>query len=818
MHSTVEWKVSWDFLPIFALSLHHYLFDFMMRSLEHKVRLNAFVIYTLVALVFIGTIAYIYSSRKDIDEQKENALQYYTYLTLTDRLIKQINETQQEANSYMITRGTKHYTQFQENLSRVDHLIDSLQTEIRDTMQLSALWEINSLLEEKGKIVLKLNQQFNLSGYLNQLNEIKNSYEAPGNRDSALVSTTIKDTVITGAVQKGFWSRLSNVFSPKKDTVITKRIVRSDTVRVLAATDSLDAVGRANELASQLETSYSNRISGIERQVRQLVNADHEISIKISQTLLELHRQIISRRIQEIRKSDQLISSSSTYSLIGGGVALALILVFIVLIIHDVNRSSSMRKVLEEANERIRQTMESRHRLLLSVSHDVKTPLNSILGLLELKKTSGRFSPEDVFSMENSGKHILSLLNNLLQFSSLEQETIRKEEHVFSLMNCCQETKKMFSPLLLKKSLAFDCRFNFPRDVHLKADELRIKQIVSNLLSNAVKYTQTGQVSFTVDYGNNTLRIRVSDTGTGIPASRLGEIFEPFSRLRQHASMAEGAGFGLYVVKGLVHLLEGEITVESEVNKGTSIEVRLPVCEAEALPVDFSPRRVLLADDDLSFLTVLQKMLSRLGHQAEIWDLSAGMEEKTGSLDSYDLLLTDMEMGVLSGIDLLRHARKHAASLPVAVMTAQQDIDENKIRELGFSAYLKKPIKMQDIQQLLGGKESLNLESLEELFDNDQQAIHEMLQIFVSSTEEHIVFLKKSLADNDFPSAGQLAHKMLPMFLQLGEEEASVLLKKIDGHRRQQLSEYPEWRDDIRLLITKSEKLIKQINTHYLNG
>lgn len=790
----------------------------MTRTLEHKVRRNAMIIYTIVALVFTGTIAYIYLLRKDINEQKENLQRYHADLTLTNLLIDKINETQQEATSYVNTRRTKHYTRFQENLSTVDLLVDSLRADTRDTMQLQVLREVNKLLKEKGKIMLKLNRQLNLPDYQKQLDAMKNSYEGQVGKDSAIIATTIKDTVIKAASQKGFWRRLSNVFSPHEDTVITKRVLRSDTVRVFTP-DSLQLSDGLNELAEQLGTSYSNRVSDIEKQVRQLVNADHEISIKISRTLMLFYHQIVSQRLQEIRKSDRLVSMNSAYSLVGWAVALALILVFITLIIHDVNRSVSVRKLQEEANERVRQTMESRHRLLLSVSHDIKTPLNSILGYLDLRKISGRFSPEEVSSMEVAGKHILSLLENLLHFSGLEREKVRKEEHVFSLLSCCREIQQMFAPLLLKKALAFECRFDFPRDLYLKADELRIKQIIANLLSNAVKYTQKGQVSFLLEYRNNHLYIKINDTGSGIADEQMDKIFEPFSRLERHASMAEGAGFGLYVVKGLVKLLGGGISLVSEIDKGTSVTVKLPVSEAEVPPTDFLPKRVLLVDDDLTFLKVLQKMLLRLGHQAEVWDLTVDtIGAKSGVFDTYDMLLTDMEMGAFSGVDLLKEVRSHTRYLPVVVMTAQAGFDEEKARQLGFSAYLKKPVTMSALAQWLGGKESLDLQSLTELFDNDPQAIDEMLRLFVSSTGERLDLLRQALERDDFVAAGQLSHKMLPMFLQLGEEEASSLLKKVEEHRNRQLSEYPGWQEDIRLFIKTAERLIEQINAHYLDA
>lgn len=784
----------------------------MAHTLEHKIRVNAILIYVVVSLICVGMVAYTYYIKADIKEQKERVLQYYEEAVVVNQLIEKVNQSQMEANRYVATRQTKHYRAFQQHLVGVEAMVDTLRLAARDSSQYDLLVEIQGLLKDKGRLILQLNRQFRNAGSPGKAGELMEQY-APAVQE-VVISTTVTDTLVKAVPSKGFWRKLSGLFSSDTDTMVTRSVVKTDTMK-LVKPDSIQLANEVGGIVEQVEEEYKTRLSTIERQVNSLIKADHEISTKLYSTLTDLYDTILYTRLSEVQRSDAIISKNSTYSMISGGLALGLILLFVILIFQDVSRAYKMRKLLEEANRRTEQIMQSRHRLLLSVSHDVKTPLNSILGNLELKGAGRRFEPEDIQAMQSAGKHILTLLENLLDFSALEQGHLKKEEQPFFLSELCAEVATLFRPLTQQKGLEFQTAFDFPEDLYLQGDELRIKQIMINLLSNAVKYTQTGMVRLEVEYPKKRLWCRVTDTGVGISKDQMERIFEPFSRVKENVSMAGGSGFGLYVVKGLVDLLGGSLQLASEEEQGTVATLIIPLKEISVEKRDSAPKRILLIDDDEAFLVVLEMMLQSLGHSVTVCRTTEEFEKEIQRPEEYDLVLTDMQMGAFSGVDTLKMVRRYAGTKPVILMTASSAYTGHDARRNGFDAYLKKPLTLSSLQRVIGGRQTLNMTSLYEMLDHDAELIRTVLDAFVRATEDNLGALRTALANKDIERVAQLAHKMLPMFLQIGDQPSAILLEKMEKYRGKSPGELSGWEYEVETLIDYAGKLIMTIQKDY---
>ncbi len=793
----------------------------MRQSIENKIRINAIVIYAIAALVCVGVIVYFYSLRNNAQSQKEQIEQYYGALSLTNELIHSVNLAQAEANLYVASKGANHFKLFRQQVEEVEGLINALDSLSGQAGHSRLLEEIGALLREKGHIVLALNKQFATYNPLDPINKKLQAYRPATLVDSLLAITTIQDTTISAPPRKSFWTRFAEVFSPDKtaDTVITTKIVSADTLRITEAGKER-LVSEMAGFAEEASINYTKQITAIERQVANLIAADHEISQQISTLLIKLQRYSIDAMLEGVQESERLIRKNYTVSVIGGSIALLLILVFILLIINDVNKGYAARKALEQANERTRQLMESRHRLLLAVSHDIKTPLNSILGYLELWQSGSAPAAQDKASMQNSGKHILALLNNLLEFSGLEQGSLTTTMHNFKVYELCSETAGMFAPLAGKKQLTLHSDFSFDRSLRVCSDALKIKQIIGNLLSNAIKYTPAGNIEFHVAYHNGCLHIRIGDTGAGIPAEKMNSLFQPFSRVEENNKYSEGSGFGLYVVKGLVELLEGTIAVDSAVGKGTTITVAIPAKETDEEETGFRKKNILVIDDDTSFLTMLKNMLAKLGHHAETRATASEFEQVLNNLPGYDAVLTDMEMGAFSGTEVRRKVKAAHPALPVIIMTARSDFDNTVAGKLGFDGFLQKPVTMDALAQLFGSRrdETFQAAALQQLFGNDTETIAHILQTFVDATGEHIAMLQSCVANNDFKTAQSVCHKMLPMFMQLGAEDITPTLKKMDASRVAGAGSYPQWRGSICDMLAKIEKFIGQIRESDLSG
>ena len=477
--------------------------------------------------------------------------------------------------------------------------------------------------------------------------------------------------------------------------------------------------------------------------------------------------------------------------------------------------------------------------MLLSVSHDIKSPLASIMGNLELMDNTG--NEKEAGSIQQSAEHILNLLSDLLEFSSLEQGMLRIEKKQFNVRQLCEEIADMFEPIAQKKNIRFEVNNQIHKNLHADSDALKIKQIIGNLISNAIKYTIEGSVGFSASLENGNLVFSVKDTGIGIPSDKLEEIFKPFVRTDDGSKLSEGTGYGLSVVKGLVDLMQGQIEVQSELGKGSVFTVHLPV-ETELvedasdnelarqdgedlIPDQVPEKRILIIDDDDTLLTVVSNMIGRLGHQVLINRSKSDLDEALKHTDTFDYVLTDREMGALSGNDILKLFKEADPSKPVYLMTARMDYDTEVARKEGFDGFLQKPFKIKDLETLFGKHSWHDEQSVStsfadfpvlcEMLGDDEDAIHGVLTVFAQSTADHMVALNDCIENDDFVAAHNLCHKMLPMFIQLQQDEAVPFLSRMNDSRGMNADAYPEWKDDAIKFMDLADSLLEMLTDRY---
>lgn len=714
----------------------------MAKDIEHKIRFEAAAIYVIVAIGVVAMVVYLSGLRRDIGSRRAEITNQQVLLSVTNRLIFVMGEAQLSSSLYLSTKKQLYLNDYTQAVERVGMLIDTLSVLNPDNGP--KLLRIEELLHRQALQIASLSRQFARTNPVSVISERLQEY-APNPSPDTLIVSLRQDTLIGKAPRKRFFRRLADVFSPRRDSVQVIVKQQRDTIRT-STRDSLGIIAQVGDIARQAQQDYDQNLRTIERQVGQMIVADKELAAEAFALLSELHQQTLDATLTTIDANQKTLGRNYLQSVVGGSVALVLILIFIALIITDINKGRAARRALEQANEQIRQIMETRHRLLLAVSHDIKSPLNSILGYLDMMTPDER-----VCSMQNSSKHILAMLENLLEYSSLEQGSLQVSRSDFNLRKLCREIYEMFLPLAAHKSLTLDFDAD---DRRITGDRVKIRQIVVNLLSNSVKYTTSGSIHLKAILEQGSLMIEVRDTGVGIPAGKLPLLFLPFSRIEQNNALAEGSGLGLFVVKGLTELLQGHLTVDSTPGVGTRFTVSLPITSA-VREITHGTKRVQVYDDDAVLVRMVSEQLSGLGHQVVEQDP--------------DLILTDMEMGEISGLDILRGA----GEVPVVVMTGRADFCSEKARELGFDGFLAKPFTQEALREVVG-----EADAADDLLGDDREAI---LSLFRTATVANFEKLRQALADDDFPTAQALCHKMYPMFAQLGYPSAE--LRAMDTHR-----------------------------------
>ena len=376
------------------------------------------------------------------------------------------------------------------------------------------------------------------------------------------------------------------------------------------------------------------------------------------------------------------------------------------------------RRVADRTAE-LDRAARAKDEFLASMSHELRTPLNGILGLTEAlgEGVYGPFSERQTGALGRigeSGRHLLDLINDILDVAKVEAGKIELELRPVSLPDVCRSSLRLVQEPALRKQIALRVTIE-PNLPALVADERRLKQVLVNLLTNAVKFTPDGGavgIDVARIAGEHMLSIAVWDTGVGIADEDLSRLFRPFVQLdsrlsRQHA----GTGLGLALVRRLVLLHGGEVRVESEVGRGSRFTVEMPIrprpevpsLDARAINRPPTPprgtavgRTVLIADDDETNRALLRDLLEHHGYVVR--EARDGREAVTEALALRpDVILMDVQMPHLDGLAAMRLLRASAgtARTPMIALTAlAMPGDEARCREAGADEYLSKPIAL----------------------------------------------------------------------------------------------------------------------------
>ncbi len=398
----------------------------------------------------------------------------------------------------------------------------------------------------------------------------------------------------------------------------------------------------------------------------------------------------------------------------------------------DHARHEHDKEMLLLAKERAEAANLAKNEFLANMSHEIRTPLNGILGIMQVLQTTPLDEDQQkcVDMAITSANRLTRLLSDILDLSRIEAGKMEIYETEFSLREVSDSVRDLFNVTANKKKLALECVIDPNLPDKVVGDEARIRQIMFNLVGNALKFTEQGKVSLELiplaGAGDGILRILVSvtDTGIGIPEHRLKTLFQPFvqvdgSYTRRH----QGAGLGLAIVRRLVALIGGNISIESTPGQGTTVHVVLPFKPPTArhvaadqnapLPGREQGMRILLAEDDPSNQVPVRKLLENAGHEVVLAENGQQVLALLQSRD-VDCILMDIQMPVMNGVETTREIRRledkknsgHPESqhsrIPIIALTAHAMTgDREFFLAAGMDDYLAKPLQIKELLQAL---------------------------------------------------------------------------------------------------------------------
>jgi signal transduction histidine kinase/DNA-binding NarL/FixJ family response regulator len=388
----------------------------------------------------------------------------------------------------------------------------------------------------------------------------------------------------------------------------------------------------------------------------------------------------------------------------------------------DITAMKHAMEDLAEARDEARAAAQAKSQFLSRMSHELRTPLNSILGFAQLLAADGELSEEQrsqVQTLLGAGRHLLDLVNGLLDLSKIEAGHLKLVERTVALPALLGSCAELLRPEAHRKGIKLSLALADSLPGHVRGDPTRLRQLALNLLSNAVKYTPPGgavvlratAAPIPLPDGQMMIRVEIEDTGPGIPKALVNRLFQDFQQIAP--ALEPGTGLGLAISARLAEAMGGRIGCDSEAGRGARFWVELPLPLADA-PEDSDPRpaeaarggplRVLVVDDVEANRRVARAMLSSAGHSVELAaDGSAAIEAVTAN--EFDAILMDLQMPFMDGLEATRRIRalpNRRGRVPIFALTASALPEQiEQCRQAGMDGHLAKPIDRSALVALL---------------------------------------------------------------------------------------------------------------------
>lgn len=390
------------------------------------------------------------------------------------------------------------------------------------------------------------------------------------------------------------------------------------------------------------------------------------------------------------------------------------------------------KKELEAAKEQLKiaeSVSQSKTEFLSSMSHEIRTPMNGIIGMLTLAhgQLRGHSAENYIIKAEQLSKYLLSVINDILDMSRIEAGKIELESKPFELAALAEKLRNMFQKNVEAKGVAFYVEMKDVDVKYIVGDELRISQILVNFLSNAQKFTEKGEIRVTFrqlqkENGKVSLMFRVHDTGKGMDAKFISRIFKPFEQESQDITKQYGgSGLGMSITDRLVHLMGGEIVIDSMLGKGSdfSIYLTLPIAEVSEIETEqedetgtdftFNGCHILMAEDNEINAEIAVSILENEGAKVDVAVNGKDAVEKyaASAPGTYNFILMDIQMPVMNGRDAAKQIRsmdrKDAGEIPIFALSADAFVEDQRLSAMsGMNGHFTKPIDFEEMRVQIG--------------------------------------------------------------------------------------------------------------------
>ncbi|MBK0369835.1 ATP-binding protein [Flavobacterium agrisoli] len=799
------------------------------------------VIISYIALVaLVASVGWILYSENVVYTKIEGkiALEKNKVLRISN-LFSNVYKTESLARKTIQSNSEIDFRNYIQQTDSLQIRIDSLKKVVSSDYQIKLLDSVTILLNEKTQnirqlkaIKSKTTDEASVNEAIQELTQLEFSLR------KLQLSDFTKNPDKLGSYQRNVLQRyvdyLNQNIPDDSSNTLTKK-----------ATDSI--LSASKRLLSKVKLETEKKKESLSLQENKLLTNEILISDQLRKVLRIIEREIIFYSIKnnnEKEKSLKKINQIITYAAIVG---LLLTVFFSILITSDFSKTQSYKKQLEIANDKTQNLLKSREQLISTVSHDLKTPLSTIVGYTELLGHSDLNNKQSYYTktIKNSSEYIARLVQDLLDFSQIEAGKITIEKAPFSLDQTLREVAANLQSVYQQKPIELNLNIDETFQRPILGDAIRLKQVLLNIIGNAYKFTAKGYININASLSANgeIAFISIADSGIGIEKNSQKLVFEEFAQA--NTSIVKnygGTGLGLAISKKIMTLLGGELYLKNSSEKGSIFEIRMPVhfdsdyhpksSPIPNLSLNLAPKTVVLVDDDADLLGLSTEVLKKHFTVAAFLEAEKALDFMQNQ--TFDVLVTDIQMPNMTGFELVAAFQKNANEKyhnePIIAVTGQSNVSEEVYQKAGFSTVIKKPFSpsllietvtavLNHTQIPLQAKKDndtkttqrYSLQLLEDFLNKDTEAIQKVLQSFVTNTHLNMDLLKSQISELDGGRIKQTAHKMAPMFKQIEAHSIARILDDLESNDYTAIALndlYHDLEEQITALFTELEKRI----------
>lgn len=800
-----------------------------MKLLKHKITFKVLMGYIILGFLAIISGALLFSEIKTFIYIQEEGIADKKRILKTSSLIASIYENENLGRAAIQLNSAKKINEYTTENKLLLLKIDSLNFIIENAMQKSILDSIKLGINKKYKNITSL---YRISRRNNSDKSINEAINKLRSIDTLLGKITTKEFVenskffdkSTKQSLEEYFKYINSFDDDNKDKNINQKEI-----------DSLVSISKIILQKAQKQSNNKKRFLRVKE--KELVENDLIISRKLIEVLNSLEKSIISYSSNIHNQHQKMLSRSKNIILLAGGVSFIIIVFFSFIILNDFWKSQHYRIELENANIKTSSLLKSREQLISMVSHDLRTPLSTVIGYSELLQKSINNTKEknQVTHIQTASVYMRKLVEDLLEFSKLENGEIGIECIPFNIEKLLNEVfenaKNLIKEKLVKIILKSDKAFN----KNILSDPFRIKQILYNLVTNSCKFTNNGVIKIeaklqTISH-KKYLEVTVSDTGLGIDESEQEKIFKPFSQLQLNEKGKKGFGLGLTISKKLTELLGGTLTLKSNLGEGSVFILKIPIRFSEnTLPkekkqsIKFKNKlKAIVVEDDVTIRELLKNIFEQLGIQVVLFTNGQNALESINEL-VYDFVLTDIQLPKMNGIQFMETLKKMSSykQQPIIAMTGRASFSKKEYIEIGFSDILLKPFSMVKLECLIQSffsekdleppsklkLKTFSFLSLKEFLNNDETEVKNMLALFLKETKKNSANLEKAISEEDIISFNNISHKMLSMFKQIEATDIVEFLEAFETTTRINDSIYENFKANLECFVLELENYL----------